>query len=655
MSNPLELLQQPKPVKRLKDQQVELVFSTDGDAKVAGPGPKVAGPGPIITDETAKPFDIQAVKKRLAMIRAIPVYKKKDRLQEVATATNNEVDPAYEIASEYTINKNPLPEEAAVLPMVSENAETNVAKKPIVKKRVKKVEAEKVDEVVGDKTVAEKVAAVGKQNKKATQVIQKNMNKNDKRIQEYESKLPPAPKIIKRVSNYYLANRKAFITKTNELFAKYRVKLAEKEGNISCKTQSQDENFALMTHQQVITDYLNLFTPYRGLLLYHGLGSGKCHKKGTPLRMSDGSIKKVEDIKAGELLMGDDSQPRTVLSLATGYDTMYEVISENGEAYTVNKDHILCLKSDEYPCLKMGHETGAHGNMSYIVEWIENNAFCRQVFETEQKAVHFYITVHETKNETVLEISVEDYLLLDKEVKAKLRGYKVGLDFPEQSLYNDPYETGFLLGKQNVSSGLETESAIGHEGIPAIYKCNSKENRMKLLAGLIDADGFLTEENKFAFIYHQCDSKLAEDVLFLGRSLGFVVTKTVSETDVELGMRYICMLVLEGPEICVIPTRLKKNCITDHRYGRHASSLLSKVVVKWVGEDDYYGFTLDGNGRYLMGDFTVTHNTCSSIALAEGMKSEKPVYLMTKASLKTNYFTELKKCGDALYRKNQHW
>lgn len=130
MSNPLKLLQQPKPVKRLKDQQVEIVFSDgDGDAKVAGPGPKasVLVPGPVITDETAKPFDIQAVKKRLAMIRAIPVYKKKDRLQEVATI--NAVDPAYEIASEYTINKNPLPEEVAVTDIVI--PEAIAVKKPV--------------------------------------------------------------------------------------------------------------------------------------------------------------------------------------------------------------------------------------------------------------------------------------------------------------------------------------------------------------------------------------------------------------------------------------------------------------------------------------------------------------------------------------------
>jgi hypothetical protein len=47
--------------------------------------------------------------------------------------------------------------------------------------------------------------------------------------------------------------------------------------------------------------------------------------------------------------------------------------------------------------------------------------------------------------------------------------------------------------------------------------------------------------------------------------------------------------------------------------------------------------------------------TCTSIAIAEGMKSDKPILIMTPASLKTNYFSELKKCGDDLYRKNQYW
>ena len=47
--------------------------------------------------------------------------------------------------------------------------------------------------------------------------------------------------------------------------------------------------------------------------------------------------------------------------------------------------------------------------------------------------------------------------------------------------------------------------------------------------------------------------------------------------------------------------------------------------------------------------------TCSSIAIAEGMKSSKKVIIMTPASLKRNYIEEIKKCGDTLYKKDQYW
>ena len=43
-----------------------------------------------------------------------------------------------------------------------------------------------------------------------------------------------------------------------------------------------------MTHQQIVRDYINLFTPYRGLLLYHGLGAGKtCASIGIAEGMKD--------------------------------------------------------------------------------------------------------------------------------------------------------------------------------------------------------------------------------------------------------------------------------------------------------------------------------------------------------------------------------
>ena len=51
--------------------------------------------------------------------------------------------------------------------------------------------------------------------------------------------------------------------------------LDEAESSVlSCDAKS-DERFTLLTHQKLVKYYLNIFTPYRGLLLYHGLGAGK--------------------------------------------------------------------------------------------------------------------------------------------------------------------------------------------------------------------------------------------------------------------------------------------------------------------------------------------------------------------------------------------
>ena len=45
------------------------------------------------------------------------------------------------------------------------------------------------------------------------------------------------------------------------------------EDTASCG--ANNKNFKLMTHQEIIKRYINSYTPYRGLLLFHGLGSGK--------------------------------------------------------------------------------------------------------------------------------------------------------------------------------------------------------------------------------------------------------------------------------------------------------------------------------------------------------------------------------------------
>ena len=84
----------------------------------------------------------------------------------------------------------------------------------------------------------------------------------------------PKEKIIIRASNYYMNNREIFINFINSIFGDYKKLIDKDEKSLSCEKSKTDE-FSLLTHQKIVRDYINLYTPYRGLLLYHGLGSGK--------------------------------------------------------------------------------------------------------------------------------------------------------------------------------------------------------------------------------------------------------------------------------------------------------------------------------------------------------------------------------------------
>jgi len=105
-------------------------------------------------------------------------------------------------------------------------------------------------------TMPEKMVKIG------DEVLANRLGKQDKDKQ-----------IVIGASSYYLSNRKIFIDFMSSLFDKYKKEIGlEALKEASC---TRSEDFSLMTHQKIVKDYLSLYTPYRGLLLYHGLGSGK--------------------------------------------------------------------------------------------------------------------------------------------------------------------------------------------------------------------------------------------------------------------------------------------------------------------------------------------------------------------------------------------
>lgn len=94
---------------------------------------------------------------------------------------------------------------------------------------------------------------------------------------ELPIRLPkPEPPVILKASSYIMNNREIFVNFINSLFEPYKRELEENKDSISCDSIGQvNSDFSLLTHQKIVRDYMNLYTPYRGLLLYHGLGSGK--------------------------------------------------------------------------------------------------------------------------------------------------------------------------------------------------------------------------------------------------------------------------------------------------------------------------------------------------------------------------------------------
>ena len=89
----------------------------------------------------------------------------------------------------------------------------------------------------------------------------------------------------------------------------------------------------------------NMFVEKQGGSKIVVIGKPGCFAKGTSVLMYDGTTKNVEDVEAGDVVMGDDSTPRNVMELCRNREEMFRVIPEHGDSYDVNLGHKLVLVS----------------------------------------------------------------------------------------------------------------------------------------------------------------------------------------------------------------------------------------------------------------------------------------------------------------------
>jgi hypothetical protein len=170
-------------------------------------------------------------------------------------------------------------------------------------------------------------------------------------------------------SAYYLNNREIFVNFLNDLFEPYRQELLDDSAGISCANiGNQSQDFSLLTHQKIVRDYLNLYTPYRGLLLYHGLGSGKTctsiaiaegMKSGKQIIiMTPASLKRnyMEEIKkCGDVIykknnfwewISTDTNPETMETLSAVLGLPLAYIKKKRGAWLMNVSNPEGIKSN---------------------------------------------------------------------------------------------------------------------------------------------------------------------------------------------------------------------------------------------------------------------------------------------------------------------
>ena len=384
------------------------------------------------------------------------------------------------------------------------------------------------------------------------------------------------------------------------------------------------------------------------IMILAGAKKGKCVSGDTKVLMYDGSIKTARELEQGELLMGDDSTPRTILSTSKGNDTLYRVHTKSDSKgrceidFTCNADHILVLKKN-YSSIKPISKYNKNGNL--------NGEY----------------TKHGDKNylkEDEVEISVRDYLKLSKEQKRHLKLFRTGVEYPEKQHKLSPRFLGIWLGdgsseysnitnpekeirdyiyeytketgdsvreyvspnktcpeyiitnpsrkwkKSNIRDYLNDLNLLKNKHIPNEYFIDSRKNRLELLAGLIDTDGYAAKDS---YQIQFMNKQLAEDVYRLCRELGFR-TKFIEKYKCYKGMyketngwHYSWGVNFTG-NLSEIPLLLERKKKQD---SKRFSSLNNSWTfeIDEVGKGDFYGVVLDGNHRYLLGDTTVTHNT----------------------------------------------
>lgn len=363
-----------------------------------------------------------------------------------------------------------------------------------------------------------------------------------------------------------------------------------------------------------------------------------CLGKDTPILMHDGSIKPVQDIRVGDKVMGVDSTPRNVLSVSTGIDKLYKIKPVKGDSWICNSQHLLTVydqniarnnkvKKEEnqlnplvdYPISKIlkrpvEKTTGAKMKLQLQRTGVD---FPEQELPLDPYFVGLWIAEGSKNKNDVSNFSINenDTVLINYLENFKFEGEKVSVHKrKERGCYgiNVKLRKGRINPIRAILKNFAKEK--GRLNIPKEYFINSQENRLNLIAGILDGDGHLDNNNCYQLITKY--KEISDLVVFLCRSLGlaaYCCKKIGRIKSLNFEGEYYSISISGNTNI--IPVKVKRKKAKERKQIK--TVLRTGFWIEEIGVGKWYGFKVDKDERFLLGDFTITHNSGKTHTLKE--------------------------------------
>lgn len=349
----------------------------------------------------------------------------------------------------------------------------------------------------------------------------------------------------------------------------------------------------------------------------------KCFGKGTKIRMYDGAVKNIEDIENGEYVMGDDSTPRKTFGKTKGVEMMYKIIPNKGETFICNASHILTLSaSDNFKLNNVQYKTGDIINIT-VKEFIELKDWmkkCLALYRTgwelpaKDHLINPYMFGVWLGDGSSRDFSITS---IDNEIINSISHFanEQNLSIRKKEDNISYHVTSNKVGVNHITKELRRLNVLKNKHIPDEYLIDSRENRLQLLAGLIDTDGYSIRRGDMVcgIEITQKRHDLAKNIHELIISLGFYCSiiknrATMKRGDGSIYSCDIYKLRFYG-DIDLIPIKIKRKIPFVSRTKNRRNPLKSGFSVERIGEGEYYGIAVDRNHLFLLADGTVVHNT----------------------------------------------